>query len=89
MFPTSSNSIMELSPLQHSSFKIFYRAIVQITDLEDFVPLIELNVKHNEAVLRGQAEAKTLKWGEEIEKFLPSPDYILFADCIYYEEVIW
>ena len=65
----------------------FCRADVQITDLEDFIPLIELNVKQNEAALRGKAEAKTLKWGEDLERFLPPPDYILFADCIYYEEV--
>ena len=65
----------------------FFRADVQITDLEDFIPLIELNVKQNEAALRGKAEAKTLKWGEDMERFLPPPDYILFADCIYYEEV--
>ena len=65
----------------------FCRADVQITDLEDFIPLIELNIKQNEAALRGKAEAKTLKWGEDLERFLSPPDYILFADCIYYEEV--
>ena len=75
-YPLTFNILSELS-----------RAFVQITDLEDFIPLIQLNIKENEAILHGKAEAKALKWGEQARKFLPPPDYILFADCIYYEEV--
>uniref|UniRef100_A0A2I3GV24 Valosin containing protein lysine methyltransferase n=1 Tax=Nomascus leucogenys TaxID=61853 RepID=A0A2I3GV24_NOMLE len=50
-------------------------ANVVVTDLEEFTHLVT-----------GSVQAKVLKWGEEIEDFPPPPDYILMANCIYYEE---
>lgn len=60
---------------------------MEITDLPDFIPLIERNIKENSKVLRGKAVARTLNWGEDTEKPEEHPDFILFADCIYYEQV--
>ncbi|CAH1254402.1 METTL21A [Branchiostoma lanceolatum] len=61
-------------------------ADVRITDLQQFVPLMELNIKENAERIKGSVKASTLKWGEDITPFLPHPDYIIFSDCIYYEE---
>jgi hypothetical protein len=57
-----------------------------LTDLEDFIPLIQLNISNNQSALRGVAEARRLEWGSDVTSFLPCPDYILMADCIYYEQ---
>ncbi|KAM4664437.1 protein N-lysine methyltransferase METTL21D [Discoglossus pictus] len=61
-------------------------ANVAVTDLEDLQELMKTNIKDNAHLISGSCQAKVLKWGEEISEFLPSPDYILMADCIYYEE---
>uniref|UniRef100_S4RP52 Valosin containing protein lysine (K) methyltransferase n=1 Tax=Petromyzon marinus TaxID=7757 RepID=S4RP52_PETMA len=61
-------------------------AYVTLTDLPQFMDLIETNIKDNSALLKGRAQAKVLEWGKSIEEFLPHPDYILMADCIYYEQ---
>ncbi|XP_035667257.1 protein-lysine methyltransferase METTL21D-like [Branchiostoma floridae] len=61
-------------------------ADVCITDLQEFVPLMDLNIKENADRIQGLVKACTLKWGEDIISFLPHPDYIIFSDCIYYEE---
>ncbi len=34
-----------------------------------------------------QVDANRLFRGEEVSRFLPSPDYVLMADVVYYEEV--
>ncbi|XP_073433817.1 protein N-lysine methyltransferase METTL21D isoform X1 [Dendrobates tinctorius] len=59
---------------------------VTVTDLEDLQDLMKMNIKSNSALITGSCEAKVLKWGEDVTDFSPSPDYILMADCIYYEE---
>ncbi|XP_053103563.1 protein N-lysine methyltransferase METTL21D isoform X2 [Hemicordylus capensis] len=61
-------------------------ANVTVTDLEEVQDLIEMNIENNQHLLTGSIRAKVLKWGEEVTDFLPAPDYILMADCIYYEE---
>lgn len=38
--------------------------------------------------MKGKIRAESLKWGCDIQEFLPPPDLILMADCIYYEEVL-
>ncbi|KAG8517720.1 Protein-lysine methyltransferase METTL21D, partial [Galemys pyrenaicus] len=60
-------------------------ADVVVTDLEELQDLLKMNINMNKHLVTGSIQAKVLKWGEEIEGF-PSPDYILMADCIYYEE---
>ncbi|XP_073433819.1 protein N-lysine methyltransferase METTL21D isoform X2 [Dendrobates tinctorius] len=62
------------------------RVDVTVTDLEDLQDLMKMNIKSNSALITGSCEAKVLKWGEDVTDFSPSPDYILMADCIYYEE---
>jgi len=37
-------------------------------------------------MLTGTFVAKSLKWGQDVSAFQPSPDLLLVADCIYYEE---
>ncbi len=68
-------------------FLCFFSATCTITDLKDFVPLIDLNIKNNADLIRGTAKAQTLVWGEDVAQFLPPVDLILLADCIYYDEV--
>ncbi|KAL6477753.1 hypothetical protein MHYP_G00135880 [Metynnis hypsauchen] len=64
-------------------------ANVTVTDLEDLLPLLELNIRENQNLIStGSITAKVLKWGEDVTDFLPHPDYILMADCIYYEQSV-
>ena len=68
---------------------ICYRASVTLTDLPEFVPLLNLNIETNTALLKGKTTAQALKWGSTVADVnLHSPDFILIADCVYYEEVI-
>ncbi|KAK3094789.1 hypothetical protein FSP39_006256 [Pinctada imbricata] len=55
-----------------------------ITDLTEFVPLMQMNIDTNKEQVKGNVIARTLQWGDEKieEKF----DYIFIADCIYYEK---
>ncbi|XP_072284149.1 protein N-lysine methyltransferase METTL21D isoform X2 [Pyxicephalus adspersus] len=64
----------------------FCRAQVTVTDLEDLQDLMSANIDHNAHVISGSCQAKVLKWGEEVADSFLSPNYILMADCIYYEE---
>ncbi|KAJ6654027.1 hypothetical protein lerEdw1_007536, partial [Lerista edwardsae] len=61
-------------------------ANVTVTDLEEVQDLLRMNIETNQHLITGSIQAKVLKWGEEVTDFLPAPDYILMADCIYYEE---
>ncbi|XP_072545528.1 protein N-lysine methyltransferase METTL21D [Salminus brasiliensis] len=64
-------------------------ANVTVTDLEDLQPLLELNIRKNQDLIStGSVTAKVLKWGDDVADFLPHPDYILMADCIYYEQSV-
>lgn len=59
-----------------------------ITDLPEFIPLINMNIAANKHVITGNATAKTLVWGTDTitnQTF----DYVCLADCIYYEQVIY
>merc|ERR1712150_41030 len=58
-----------------------------ITDLKDFIPLMDLNIKTNSQLLKGSCKASELNWGIDTEHF-KSPDFLLIADCIYYPESI-
>ncbi|KAM4899236.1 LOW QUALITY PROTEIN: protein N-lysine methyltransferase METTL21D [Sylvia borin] len=61
-------------------------AIVTVTDLEELQELLMVNIENNKHLVTGSVRAKVLKWGEDVTEFQPPPDYILMADCIYYEE---
>ncbi|XP_077180216.1 protein N-lysine methyltransferase METTL21D [Paroedura picta] len=61
-------------------------ANVTVTDLEEVQDLLKKNIESNQHLISGSIQAKVLKWGEDVTDFLPAPDYILMADCIYYEE---
>nr|XP_014999121.2 protein-lysine methyltransferase METTL21D isoform X2 [Macaca mulatta] len=63
-------------------------ADVVVTDLEELQDLLKMNINMNKHLVTGSVQAKVLKWGEEIEGFPSPPDYILMADCIYYEELL-
>ncbi|KAL1790025.1 protein-lysine methyltransferase METTL21D isoform X1 [Sigmodon hispidus] len=72
-------------------------ADVVVTDLEELQDLLKMNINMNKHLVTGSVQAKVLKWfcqlktcliflrGQELED-MTSPDYILMADCIYYEE---
>ncbi|XP_062605453.1 protein N-lysine methyltransferase METTL21D-like [Saccostrea cucullata] len=60
-------------------------AEVTITDLPEFVPLIEMNIEKNKSAIKGSARAQPLTWGQDT--IADYYHYILLADCIYYEEV--
>nr|XP_045756766.1 protein N-lysine methyltransferase METTL21D isoform X4 [Mirounga angustirostris] len=63
-------------------------ADVVVTDLEELQDLLKMNINMNKHLVTGSVQAKVLKWGEEIEDLTSPPDYILMADCIYYEELL-
>lgn len=65
------------------------RANVTATDLPPVIPLIEKNVRANiEAIqdAEGSCLTKVLDWTERSFDFIQA-DYILLADCVYYEQV--
>ncbi|XP_059814183.1 protein-lysine methyltransferase METTL21D [Hypanus sabinus] len=61
-------------------------ANVILTDLEELQDLLNINIKDNKHLVTGSIEAKVLKWGETVKDLPSEPDYILVADCIYYEQ---
>jgi len=62
-------------------------AKVIITDLEQFVPLMQMNVTQNASKLKdNRMQACALKWGDDLENFKDEYDFILMADLIYYNE---
>ena len=74
-----------------------------MTDLDEFVPLINTNIVLNRRVLSGTAKVAELNWlvcmyfrqntllndfrGQDLSEFSPRPDVILMSDVVYYEEV--
>ncbi|KAM9355135.1 protein N-lysine methyltransferase METTL21D [Pholidichthys leucotaenia] len=64
-------------------------ANVTVTDLEELQTLLNMNIQENQALISsGSITSKVLKWGEDVNEFLPPPNYILMADCIYYEQSV-
>ncbi|XP_065611730.1 protein N-lysine methyltransferase METTL21D isoform X1 [Cyrtonyx montezumae] len=61
-------------------------ADVTLTDLRELQELLAVNIENNRHLVTGSVRAEVLKWGEDVSDFQPPPDYILMADCIYYEE---
>jgi len=69
------------------SISVCCSASCVITDLEEFVPLMQLNIDANYNLLSGSIRAEALCWGTPTNAQFSFPDYILLADCIYYEAV--
>ncbi|XP_033756890.1 protein-lysine methyltransferase METTL21D-like isoform X1 [Pecten maximus] len=61
-----------------------YGANVTVTDLPEFLPLMNLNIDTNRHHITGTAVAESLKWGEE--SLGRTVDCVLMADCIYYDK---
>lgn len=60
---------------------------MKVTDLPEFVPLMQYNIEKNQALIDekgGLCEAEELSWGTNSNR---KADVILLADCIYYEQV--
>ncbi|XP_053545477.1 protein N-lysine methyltransferase METTL21D [Bombina bombina] len=61
-------------------------ADVTVTDLEDLQDLMKINIERNSHLITGSCQVKVLKWGDRLADFMTPPDYIIMADCLYYEE---
>ena len=67
----------------------YYGADVITTDLETLVPLIQYNIEQNAVALGCRVKAAPLCWGEELSADFPrGADYIILANCVYYEGVL-
>ena len=63
-----------------------YGADSLLTDMESLVPLINYNIEKNQHILTGKAVGQTLCWGDqETYGSLPHPDFLVLANCVYYE----
>ena len=57
-----------------------------ITDLDSLVPLLAYNISQNNKLLTaGSIRAKPLCWGSEPDADLLRPDFLILANCVYYE----
>ena len=57
-----------------------------ITDLDSLVPLLAHNIsKNNKLLSAGSISAKALCWGSKPDTDLLHPDFLILANCIYYE----
>lgn len=61
-------------------------AVVTLTDLPEFVDLINVNVKENSTLLLGSAFAQSLVWGQELDEGVAGCDVIVMSDVVYYEQ---
>jgi predicted nicotinamide N-methyase len=60
---------------------------VTLTDREEYLELINYNIKKNEQVLTGKAEAKMLFWGDELNEqddCFQNLDFVIVANCVYH-----
>jgi len=61
-------------------------ASVIVTDLDSLVPLLDHNITKNNHLLRaGAMTAKAYCWGSEPDEDLLHPDFLVLANCVYYE----
>ncbi|XP_071810869.1 protein N-lysine methyltransferase METTL21D-like [Apostichopus japonicus] len=66
------------------------KAQVTITDMEEFISLMEENITRNKQLLDGNVRAQTYKWGSDHRPLgiPPHPRLVVFSDCIYYTEAV-
>ena len=60
---------------------------VTLTDREEYLELIGYNIKKNEHALTGQAQAKTLFWGDDLDAqddCFQNLDFVIVANCVYH-----
>lgn len=60
---------------------------VTLTDREEYLELINYNIRKNQNVLIGTAQAKTLFWGDELnnnDKDFQNLDFVIVANCVYH-----
>jgi len=61
-------------------------ASVVVTDLDSLVPLLVHNINQNSNMISaGSISARPLCWGAEPDTDLLHPDFLIMANCIYYE----
>ncbi|CAN7998752.1 unnamed protein product [Ixodes hexagonus] len=60
---------------------------VVLTDLPEFLPLIDKNTSANKELLKGKVEARALTWGSDVQDF-KTPDVLLMSECVYYEKSV-
>ena len=57
-----------------------------ITDLDSLVPLLAHNITlNNQLFSAGTIAAKPLCWGSQPDSDLLQPDFLILANCVYYE----
>ncbi|RUS73376.1 hypothetical protein EGW08_018854 [Elysia chlorotica] len=66
-----------------------------VTDLPELVPLMQQNLDKNRERIPGSCQALPLKWGDADQikhlketVFNDGPDYIMLADCVYYDDSV-
>ncbi|CAF3320313.1 unnamed protein product [Rotaria socialis] len=60
---------------------------VTLTDREEYLELIDFNIKKNQNMLTGTAQGKTLFWGDDInekEDYFQNLDFVIVANCVYH-----
>ena len=63
----------------------YYGASSVLTDLESLLPLLEYNCEKNRENLTGPVRAEALHWGLSTAKLQPPPDFLILANCVYYQ----
>ena len=63
----------------------YYGLSVINTDLQDLVPLLQHNIDMNKDLLKGNIQAKALKWGDSCSDLQAPVDYLILANCVYYD----
>ncbi|XP_077517847.1 protein N-lysine methyltransferase METTL21D-like [Amblyomma americanum] len=61
---------------------------VVLTDLPQFMPLLDKNLEENRRHLKGKAHAQALEWGAQLAPHIVTPDVILMSECVYYEKAV-
>jgi len=57
-----------------------------VTDLDSLVPLLAHNISQNDKLFHaGSISAQPLCWGSTPDTSLLHPDFLILANCIYYE----
>jgi protein N-lysine methyltransferase METTL21D len=62
-------------------------AHVTLTDREEYLELLDYNIRKNNAALTGTAQAKSLFWGDDInddENCWTNLDFVIVANCVYH-----
>ena len=60
-------------------------ADVTITDMDHLVPLIAFNLQQNSHLMKVNVTVRALSWGANLGDFQPGPDFLILANCVYYE----